>query len=135
VVGSGAEWRFEKERLAELRETATASGGGELVDLAKAWRRPSNPGLEPIFLPLVAAALVLFLLEALITRTGWRLPRFDFSRWLSRRPRLVRAAPASPTAAPGPEPVAPPAPVAPSAPAPEEGDTRKSRFRRAKKGL
>jgi hypothetical protein len=96
VVGSGSEWRFEKERLAELRETATASGGGELVDLTKAWRRPTDSGLEPIFLPLVAAALVIFLLEALITRTGWRLPLLDLSKFLARRPRPVRAAATAP---------------------------------------
>lgn len=43
VVSPGAEWRFEKERLAELRETAVASGGGEITDLAKAWRRAHRP--------------------------------------------------------------------------------------------
>ncbi|MBL9158768.1 MAG: VWA domain-containing protein [Verrucomicrobiales bacterium] len=133
VVGSGAEWRFDRERLSELRETATASGGGELVDLAKAWRRPTDPGLEPIFLPLVAAALVIFLLEALITRTGWKLPIFSFPRPRARRPKPVLASPAP---APAPAFEAPPKETAtPPTPATDEGDTRKSRFRRAKKGL
>lgn len=137
VVGSGAEWRFEKDRLAELRETATASGGGELVDLTKAWRRPTDPGLEPVFLPLVAAALFIFLLEALITRTGWRLPLFDLPKLPARRraPRPVAAVlPASgPDPAPAPR-ASPPAAPPPPPPA-DGGDTRKSRFRRAKKGL
>lgn len=133
VVGSGAEWRFDRERVSELRETATASGGGELVDLTKAWRRPSDPGLEPVFLPLVAAALVIFLLEALITRTGWQLPTLAFPGLPARRPKTVRAgaAPAPAPAVEGPaKEIAPP-----PSPASDEGDTRKSRFRRAKKGL
>ncbi len=139
VVSSGAEWRFKKERLAELRETARASGGGELTDLAKAWRGPTDPGFEPIFLPLAVAAFFLFLLEALITRSGWRPPSIDLATFAGRRqrsaPDLASVAPAidSASVAPAPDGISP-SPAASTPPA-VGADTRKSRFRRAKKGL
>src|SRR5690606_14938074 len=53
VVGSESEWQFDEERVAELRETSRASGGGELLDLGTAWRRPPAPGEEPIRIPLL----------------------------------------------------------------------------------
>jgi|GEM_PF-2375339 len=140
VVSPGAEWRFEKERLAELRETAVASGGGEITDLAKAWRRATDPRVEPIFLPLPAAAFFLFLLEALITRNGWPLPSIELPTSAARRqrsaPDLAGGAPEIDSApiAPAPDDTSPPS-AGSTPPVPGGGDTRKSRFRHAKKGL
>lgn len=136
VVGSEAEWQFDPARLAELRETAAASGGEELLDLGKAWRKPPSPGREPIFAPLLAAILVLFLLEALVTRTGWKLPVFD--RWILRRsstrpsPVTANASDVSPPPSPNTDEAAPtPEAISP----PPTAEDRKSRFKRAKKGL
>lgn len=138
VVGSGNEWRFEEDRVSELRETARASGGDELLDLAKAWRKPPAPSEEPIRSPLLIALLVLFLLEAFVTRTGWKLPQIEAARVFAKRSkRETRPAKAKPAPASPLEPESPPVPVATSAPTPPttDAETRKSRFKRAKRGL
>ena len=138
TVGSGGEWKFDRDRVTELRETARASGGSELLDLSKAWRKPPAPGYESIRHPLLIAALLLFLLEALVTRTGWRLPQIRFAKLAKSRVKLMRTSVTATEAAP-PAPVA--APEAPSATsrltpaAPNPAESRKSRFNRAKKGL
>lgn len=137
TVGSGSEWKFDRDRVTELRETARASGGSELLDLSKAWRKPPAPGHESIRHPLLVAALLLFLLEALVTRTGWRLPRVQFAGLAKTRAKKVKT-PLSATEAGTKPPVAPtePATVAPIDPAPPAPvESRKSRFNRAKKGL
>lgn len=137
TVGSGSEWKFDRDRVTELRETARASGGSELVDLSKAWRKPPAPGHESIRHPLLVAALLLFLLEALVTRTGWRLPQVQFAGLAKTRAKKVKT-PLPATEAGTRPPVAPTepatdAPIDPASPAPVE--SRKSRFHRAKKGL
>jgi hypothetical protein len=135
VAGADSEWQFDEERIAELRETSRASGGGELLDLTKAWREPPDPGEEPIRTPLLLAVLILFLFEAFVTRTGWRLPRFEASRLLAKRLRSSRPevarTPIPPSASPDPDP-SPSLPVPPPVPG---HDSRKSRFKRAKRGL
>jgi hypothetical protein len=133
IAGADSEWQFDDERVAELRETSRASGGEELLDLAKAWREPPEPGEEPIRTPLVLVILLLFLFEAFVTRTGWSLPRLEASRIFARQPRSPRpvAATASitPPSSPDPSPAVPP-------PTPEpDRESRKSRFKRAKRGL
>lgn len=136
VVGSEAEWQFDPARIAELRETAVASGGGELLDLSKAWRKPPTPGLEPVFAPLLAVILVVFLLEALITRTGWRPPLIG--RWklpsFSLRKAAASVAPTGDSlteTSTASEQVAAKDDTA----ADPSSEERKSRFKRAKKGL
>ncbi len=138
TVGSGGEWKFDRDRVTELRETARASGGSELLDLSKAWRKPPAPGYESIRHPLLIAALLLFLLEALVTRTGWRLPQIRFAEFANARAKLMRtsvtateAVPSAPVAAPEVPSATPPPPPA----APNPAESRKSRFNRAKKGL
>jgi len=140
TVGSGSEWKFDRDRVAELRETARASGGSELLDLSKAWRKPPAPGYESIRHPLLIAALLLFLLEALVTRTGWRLPQITFAKAARPATKKIKSPAAAtgvarpaPVVAAAPAPVieAPPVPTSPAAPA----ESRKSRFTRAKKGL
>jgi len=154
AAGSSAEWSFDPERLAELREVSRLSGGRELLDLSKAWLRPPKIQATGLRLPLLTAALVVMLVEALVTRTGWRPPVLV----PTRRPRRRTATPepAPPTAperstaaaesapAPGPEPPPPAAGAAqpsqakparkPQTPAPDDDAShRQSRFDRAKR--
>lgn len=136
AAGAAEEWSFDPFRIEELRETARTSGGSELLDLTEAWRKPPAPGSESIRSWFFAAALLLFLLEALATRTGWRLPllaRAGTVRSPGREAKPVSAAPA-----PDPE-------VALEEKAPEgkvgeqdgapSSHARRSRFSRAKKRL
>ncbi len=76
-VGSAVEWAFEPERLAELRAVSNQTGGRELLDISKAWLRPPFIAETTLLLPLGIALTVLVLLEALLTRTDWKLPQ----RW------------------------------------------------------
>ena len=72
-IGSSAEWAFEQERVDELRELSAATGGRELLDLAKAWVRPEQVKVSDIRVWLALAVLLCLLLDALITRAGWPL--------------------------------------------------------------
>lgn len=153
VVGSSAEWAFDPDRLAELREVSRLSGGRELIDLSKAWIRPPATHSTDLRLPLLLAALLLMLLDALITRMGWRIPILVPSGGLARR-KAARGAkkksrktrrPAPAAAELGPEPAPPPSapepgqptqpqPVARKPASPEEEETQCStRFDRAKR--
>ena len=142
TVGSGSEWKFDQDRVTELRETARASGGSELLDLSKAWRKPPAPGFESIRHPLLIAALLFFLLEALVTRTGWHLPRVSLARFTSRRAETLKSAKTDPVAAAKatsanvPSSGSPEIFLTPTLPPPTDpSESRKSRFNRAKKGL
>jgi uncharacterized membrane protein len=134
TVGLGTEWKFDLARVEELRQTAKASGGEERLDLSKAWEAPRTNAAQSLRSPLVIAVIFLFLLEALITRTGWNLPKIAFSRARPAVGKREKRAPAKT--------IAPPEP--PKAPVPEDSDahppenpsqTRKNRFNRAKKGI
>ena len=138
VAGAAAEWAFDEARLLELRETATTTGGSEILDLTGAWRKPPSPGYESVKAWFLIAALLLFLMEAFATRTGWRLPAYNPSRLKSPKPSKERAAqeeekaPAEEKPEPALESPAPPSPKE------EEKDntaSRRSRFNRAKKRL
>ncbi len=85
-VGSAVEWAFEPERPAELRAVSNQTGGRELLDLSKAWLRPPFIAETPLTLPLGITLLALVLLEALATRTDWKLPRFATPR---RTPKVA----------------------------------------------
>ena len=74
AVANSAEWSFDPERLSEFREVARLSGGRELVDLSTAWIRPPSTTSTTLRVPLLIFLLVTVLLDALITRTGWRIP-------------------------------------------------------------
>jgi hypothetical protein len=74
IVGSSTEWAFDPDRLAELRSVSAQTGGRELIDLSQAWLRPPVIHSADLRIPLAIAALVLILLDALVTRTGWKLP-------------------------------------------------------------
>lgn len=87
-VGSGAEWTFDPERVAELRQVALASGGRELLDLQKAWVRPEQAKVTDLRLWLALAVLLFLLLDALITRVGW--PVWARQSEKSASPRIKR---------------------------------------------
>ena len=74
AVGSSTEWAFDPDRLAELRSVSAQTGGRELVDLSLAWIRPPVIHSADLRIPLAVAALLIILLDALVTRTGWKLP-------------------------------------------------------------
>lgn len=75
-VGSDAEWAFDQERLAELRLVSHQTNGRELLDLSKAWTRPPFIASTALTVPLGIVLVLLLLLDALVTRTGWKLPEF-----------------------------------------------------------
>lgn len=134
VAGSDSEWRFDPERVEDLKETSRASGGGELLDLSKAWKKPPAPAEEPARSPILVALLGLFLIEALVTRSGWKLPHFVpafvFAKRAAPAPAKVASTPETKIEA-----ATAPAPSESAAQAPSEAESRRGRFRRAKKGL
>jgi hypothetical protein len=94
VVGTNAEWAFDAARTDELRQLAHSSGGGELLDLEQAWRSPPTRRFVGIEWWFFLAALVAILAEALITRTGWRMPELALPGALARREQKAARAPA-----------------------------------------
>ena len=130
TVGSSIEWAFEPERLAELRAVSLQTGGREIGDLSEAWLRPPFENQVTLRGWLVLGMLVLLVVEALLTRTGWRLPLPALPRLEARsrepkvKPNVPRPAKPEPSASPAPE-----APVERSEAAPSE---RRSRYQRAK---
>ena len=86
-VGSSVEWAFEPERLAELRAVSNQTRGRELLDISKAWLRPPFVAETSLRLPLGITLVLLVLAEALLTRTGWKLPQLALP---SRVPRAAR---------------------------------------------
>lgn len=126
TVGSSVEWAFEPERLAELRTVAAQTGGRELLDLAEAWLRPPHDHEISLRLWLALALLGLIVAEALLTRTGWKVPLPGLPSF-ERQPRPKKPAKTI-AAAPEPE----PEPEKPE-PEPEQQATeRRSRYLRAK---
>ncbi|MGE9267677.1 MAG: hypothetical protein ACQKBY_06235, partial [Verrucomicrobiales bacterium] len=134
VLDQAREWAFDPARLAELREVSRLSGGRELLQLSEAWQSPP-PRLRASSLrpPLLTLALLLILIDALLTRTGWKLPAFG--KFQLRPQPASRQAPEKPTApAPTPSPESPAETPAPkTSPGDEAAERRSSRFRRAKK--
>ncbi|MGJ8634533.1 MAG: VWA domain-containing protein [Luteolibacter sp.] len=82
-VGSSVEWAFDPERLAELRQVSYQTKGRELLNLEDAWLRPPYVAANALSLPLGILLAMLVLLDALVTRTGWKLPEF-----VKRKPRV-----------------------------------------------
>ena len=154
IVGSSTEWAFDKDRLSELKSLSAQTGGRQLTDLSKAWVRPPIMHFADLRLPLAIALIVLMLLDALITRTGWSLPQLDIIKRLkeSRAAAKLETATATTTNIPSEsytyttpstsatkpkqKPEEKPTPVATiSKEEPTEPKTnRQSRFARAKKG-
>lgn len=133
TVGASVEWSFEPERLAELRAVSAQTNGRELIDLSKAWLRPPTRQDVSLRLWIALGMLVLLVTEALMTRTGWKLPLPALPAFERRakvvKPKKVKVA----------KPVAEPLPahkedkpiVTAEAP-PAEDTERRSRYQRAK---
>ncbi|MES2596904.1 MAG: VWA domain-containing protein [Verrucomicrobiota bacterium] len=85
LLGSSTEWAFDESRAEDLRRTSLASGGRELLDLSQAWRSPQITRFADMQPMLLLAALVLMLVEALVTRTGWHMPEWAFVGWAKQR--------------------------------------------------
>jgi hypothetical protein len=82
------EWSFEPERLSELRATSSQTSGRELLDLSKAWLRPPFIAETSLRLPLGISLVLLVLTEALLARTGWKLPQLAPPKRAAREPRI-----------------------------------------------
>ena len=131
TAGVDAEWERSAATHEALRRTIRLSGGEERVNLADIWNVPRGEqrvDLKPWALVLL---LLLFLLEALLTRTGTRLtlPGMKLPRrpLKTSKPKPLQPPPA-PTAAeppPAPTPTPPPKPL---------DENRRRRYEKAKKG-
>lgn len=131
TVGSSIEWSFEPERLAELRTVSAQTGGRELLDLSKAWQRPPNRQDVSLRMWIALAMLIFLVTEALLTRTGWKLPIPAMPQWTPRekeiKPKKVKAAkPVKPIAVPEEK------PAVAAQESQEDSTERRSRYQRAK---
>jgi len=127
----GAEWSFDEERLQEVRALSRASGGVERTELATIWDDPMPGGELDLHPHVLAAFLIVFLFEALMTRIDWQLPSFELPR------RAVVLSVDFPRAVAAPEPVPRERELHKSvAPEPKtaSADERRKRFERAKRG-
>ncbi len=131
-VGSSVEWSFDSARVAELRSISAQTGGRELLDLSTAWLRPPFIAETNLRLPLGIALILLIITEALMTRTGWRLPQFALPQRAPQpkipKPARYKPAKVAPVMTQVKEDTPSPSPVL------EEVDesARRSRFQRAK---
>ncbi len=91
TVGTSAEWAFDQERLQELKDLSVKSGGKEIFDLSEAWVRPLQKHTFSLQIPLLIAILVLMILDALISRTGWQFPELTWSKGLFSIPQNKKA--------------------------------------------
>lgn len=92
LLGTSTEWAFDEARAEELRQVSASSGGRELLDFSQAWRSPRLPRFADMQGLLLITALLLMLLEALVTRTGWRMPEWAFAGWHWKRREKPKAA-------------------------------------------
>jgi hypothetical protein len=84
AVSGSAEWSFDRDRLLELRQLSTRSGGQERLDLAQIWNAPRPVTWRSIRAWVLALWAVLFVADAALTRIG-----------VSLIPRRKRALPAA----------------------------------------
>ena len=92
LLGTSTEWAFDEARAEELRQVSASSGGRELLDFSQAWRSPRLPRFADMQGWLLITALLLMLIEALVTRTGWHLPEWAFAGWQWKRREKPKAA-------------------------------------------
>jgi von Willebrand factor type A domain-containing protein len=142
VAGGSPEWTFDQKRVAELQAVSRASGGIERTDLAKIWQAPRREQWRDIRPWLLVALLAAFVLDALLTRTGWRLPRFAWPE--IALPKVAAARRTRPRILPHAAPATDARPIAqtgsgqktetPSVQGAPESQSRRTRFQRAKRG-
>ena len=77
-VGSNTEWKFESERLEELKALSQQTGGSELIDISKAWVRPEVSFPKSLMLPLCILLLICIIAEAAVTRLALSLNPLPF---------------------------------------------------------
>ncbi len=71
VVGGDVEWDVDPSKPQQLLATARASGGRELIDLGRAWKRPSEHAGGRRLQNLLALGMLLSILgDALLSRIG-----------------------------------------------------------------
>src|SRR5207248_600131 len=124
---------FDRARLTELQTVSRLSGGVERLDLSKIWEAPRRSEFRDMRPWLLVAFLVVFLADALLTRLGGRLPKFERVKISPRAKGRTSEKSKASTAVPN---VAvtrgePAEPIKSSIGKPN----RKSRFDRAKRGL
>jgi hypothetical protein len=138
IVGTSTEWAFDEARVEELRRVSQTSGGRELLEMSQAWRSPTIPRFTDLGLYLLIATLLLLLLEAFVTRTGWKLPQWARAE-ARQRPKVVK--PTRETVqhqqrlqqTPQPESPKTTSVASETKPEPATDAERQSRFQRAKK--
>lgn len=131
TLGSSIEWAFEPESIRELRAAAKQTGGRELLDLKTAWVRPPFIQDTSLRFPLIVSMLLILLIDALITRTGWKLPAFA-GRIARPKVPVVKTKKVKPVEK-EPEPLIVTKEETPQAPQePIEETARRSRFQKAK---
>jgi len=123
AAGANVEWAFDDEAVADLRAASARTGGRELIELSKAWLRPPMVVETSLRIPLLVLLLALILFEALVTRTGWRMPEFAMARRAGRLAKPVKTVEETPE----------PEVARKVEPAPEPAEeSRRDRFLRAK---
>ncbi|MCX6855828.1 MAG: VWA domain-containing protein [Verrucomicrobia bacterium] len=135
LLGTSTEWAFDETRAEELRQVSLSSGGRELLDFSQAWRSPQTPRFIDMQNWLLLAALIIMILDALITRTGWHLPVWAFAGWkLKPKTKPTQAVTKHQERLTKAEPEVSPAPQnPPSAAAESPPEDRQKRFDRAKR--
>ena len=129
AVGTSPEWTFDEARLGELRRLSVVSGGEERLELTDVWDAPRRSAFHDVRPWLAAALFVLFLLEALLARLGWAMPRLGSFK-SQPKPRGKDIAPPVPHQ-PQPEDTKQVNDTVPVQP--QEEPDRRARFRRAKR--
>jgi uncharacterized membrane protein len=127
-VGSSVEWAFESERLEELRQVSHQTNGRKLLNLEDAWLRPPYLAAHSLSLPLGISLLIMIVLEALVTRTGWKMPEF----FRSKHDKIKFPKPLKARAPKVSKPVMPEVHREITEPVIEEDSERRSRFQKAK---
>lgn len=145
IVGSSTEWAFDTERLAELRTLSQQTNGRNLTDLSQAWIRPPVLHYADLSIPVAITLLIIILLDALITRTGWKFPelalteKFNLSKSkkiknLTPTPNISDTETSTPVATTQEIKSKNSQPPAPTSTTDPSDTDRQSRFSRAKKG-
>jgi uncharacterized membrane protein len=79
TLGSSVEWAFEPECISEIRSVSRQTRGRELSDLSTAWLRPPFIDDTSLRMPLCILLLGVMIIEALLTRTGWKMPAWAWT--------------------------------------------------------
>lgn len=88
LAGADAEWARPRAALEELKAVASASGGGERLELSEIWDAPRPPSYVDLSFWFLLAALLFLLIDIAWTRLGlgfgildrWFAPKLQASR-------------------------------------------------------